>query len=299
MKTSAECLACFLRQTVQVGRVCHCSEESQIASVKAVSRLLPEMDTMKSPPENAYDVYQTIHVATGVEDPYKELKNQSNAQALKLLESLRLEVLSDDVPLLAAVRFAIAGNIIDYGAMSNPDINKALAQSRSSVPVVDHSTAFLARINTLEKGARILYLADNCGEIVYDALLLEGLHKSGFDLTVAVKDGPIINDALLEDAYAAGLDKYARIISNGTRCPGTVLDLCSLEFVEIFETADLIISKGQGNFESLSEVDRDIVFLLTVKCRVAARHLAELTDTAPGDVPGNGEMAIYFSRAAT
>lgn len=298
MKTNVECLVCFLRQALQVARICHCSEKSQIASIKAVSAVLPGMDTTKSPPENALHVYRAIGTATGIDDPYRELKNKSNAQALEMLPSLRKELQGTEEPLLTAALFAIAGNIIDYGAMSNPDIDKALLHSRVCVPVVDHSTAFLERIYGLEKGASILYLADNCGEIVYDALLIEGLHNYGFDITVAVKDGPIINDALVEDAYTAGLDKYANVISNGTRCPGTVLDLCSSEFLELFETADLVISKGQGNFESLSEVNREIVFLLTVKCRVAALHLAELTGADAGDLPGKGEMAIYFSRAA-
>lgn len=297
MKTNVECLVCLLKQTMRVGQICNCDEYSLIASVKAVSALLSKMDMSKSPPENALFVYSAIGAATGVEDPYFKLKKESNAQALKLLASLRLEVQNSEEPLLTATRFAIAGNIIDYGAMSNPDINKALARSRALVPAINHSRLFLKRVDNLKKGARILYLADNCGEIVYDTLLLEYLHKHSFDITVAVKDGPIINDALIEDAYEAGLDKYARIITNGTRCPGTVLGLCSIEFLEIFDNADLIISKGQGNFESLSEVDREIAFLLTVKCRVAANHLASITGTEPDDLPGQGEMAIYCSSA--
>ena len=112
---------------------------------------------------------------------------------------------------------------------------------------------------------------------------------------MAVKDGPIINDALREDALAAGLDRYARIISNGSRCPGTVLADCSPEFRQVFANADLIIAKGQGNFESLSEVDREIYFLLTVKCPVAARHMAQLAGMDEARLPGKGEMAVFHS----
>ena len=141
----------------------------------------------------------------------------------------------------------------------------------------------------------MLYLADNCGEIVYDRLLIEYLFRRGFAITLAVKDGPIINDALLEDALTAGLDRFARIISNGSRCPGTVLDQCSLEFRQLFASADVVISKGQGNFESLSDIDREVFFLLMLKCRVAASHMAELAAVARENLPGQGEMVVYCS----
>jgi len=296
MKTDVECLVCFLRQAIQVSRICCCPGTTQIAVVKAVSSLVSEMDILKSPPENALQVYGTIAAITGVDDPYRKLKKEGNEQAIKLLPALRKEVKASGEPLLAAVRFAIAGNIIDYGAIDNPDIDRALDRSRVFAPVVDDSLLFFKRVKELKRNSKVLYLADNCGEIVYDSLLIECLFEYGFDITVVVKDGPIINDALAGDALVAGLGKYARIITNGTRCPGTVLDLCSTEFVGYFNDADLIISKGQGNFESLSEVDRDIFFLLTVKCAIAARHMADLTGTKLEYLPGKGEMAVFYSR---
>jgi damage-control phosphatase, subfamily I len=201
--------------------------------------------------------------------------------------------------LTTALRFIIAGNCIDYGAFTNVDILKALDRSRNSTFVVDHSTQLRDRIASLKQGATVLYLADNSGEIVYDCLLIEYLFRHGFAITIAVKDGPIINDALTEDALAANLDRFGRIISNGSRCPGTVLDQCSAEFRQIFASTDLVIAKGQGNFESLSEVDREIFFLLMLKCRVAARHMAELAEIDPANLPGQGEMAVYCSAMNT
>ncbi len=295
MKTSVECLPCFLRQSLQVARISGCSHQLQMHVVKQIAAIVTEVDVTRSPPANAQLIYRKIADLTGCEDPYLSLKKESNEAALKMLSGLRDEISGTVEELSAAVCFAIAGNIIDYGAFETFNIKKALEAGRKKILAVDHSRLLVDRVGSLKPGATVLYLADNCGEIVYDSLLIEYLFRQGFTLTVAVKDGPIINDALKEDALFAGLDRYARIISNGTRCPGTVLEECSPEFRELFVAADLVIAKGQGNFESLSEVEREIFFLLTLKCSVAARHMAELVGVVPESFPGTGEMAVYCS----
>ncbi len=295
MKTQAECLPCLLRQALQVARIMHCSEEQQIHILQAVATEIAGLDVTKSPPANANPIYRKIAEITRCEDPYWEKKRVSNEQALLIVPSLRQEIKGSDDELAAAVRFAIAGNIIDYGAFETFDIEAALERSRSTSLAVDNYSELSEAISRLKKGSKVLYLTDNCGEIVYDSLLLEYLHQRGLDITIAVKDGPIINDALREDALAAGLDRYGRIISNGGRFPGTELEDSSPEFVGIFYAAELVISKGQGNFESLSEVDRDIFFLLTIKCPPAARHMAVQSGVNPDRLRGEGEMAVYYS----
>ncbi len=295
MKTNVACLPCLLRQSLQVARINKCSEELQIQVVQAVSEIIAGLEVEKSPPANATAVYRKIAELTGCEDPYSEKKKLSNEQAMEILPGLQKEIRGSEQELDAAVRIAIAGNIIDYGALSDFDVVAALENCRNAELAVDDRLALYDAIGRLEKGAKVLYLADNCGEIVYDSLLIEYLFYRGLDMTVAVKEGPIINDALREDACTAGLDKYARIISNGTRCPGTVLEQCSPEFIDVFDKADLIISKGQGNFESLSGVDVDIFFLLTVKCAVAARHLAELAGLGANRISGDCDLVVYFS----
>ena len=274
MKTNADCLPCLLRQALQVARITNCPEDKQLHILQAVSSVIALLDITKSPPASANLIYQKIAEITGCEDPYHDKKMASNEQALKIVPGLRREIKGTDHELLSAVRFAIAGNIIDYGAFETFDIEAALERSRSASLAVDHFSQLCDALERLTTGSKILYLTDNCGEIVYDSLLIEYLHQHGFDITIAVKDGPIINDALLEDALAAGLDKYGRIITNGGRFPGTELEECSQQFLDIFNAADMVISKGQGNFESLSEVERDVFFLLTVKCAVAAQHMA-------------------------
>ena len=295
MKTDAECLSCFVRQALQVARVAECSPAQQISVVKKVSALVAGIDTQLNPPANAECVYRAIAEITGNDDPYRRLKIESNDHALKIVSTLRQEIQAAGEKLANIVRFVIAGNCIDYGTFASVDILGALNTCRNSPLAVDHTAHLQERIDSLAKGAEVLYLADNSGEIVYDQLLVQYLFERGYKITLAVKDGPIINDALREDALAAGLDRFARIISNGSRCPGTVLPRCSEEFRRIFATSDLVISKGQGNFESLSEESREIFFLLMIKCGVAAKRLAELTGINAEHFSGRGEMAIYCS----
>ncbi len=295
MKTDVECFPCLLRQALQVARITNCSEKQQIHIVQTVCSLMAEMDVKKSPPANAATIYREIAQITGCEDPYYNKKIENNEQALKIVSCLRQEIRGKDQELSSAVRFAIAGNIIDYGAFEKFDIAAALEHSRTAQLAVDHFAYFTEELNSLKKGSTLLYLADNCGEIVYDSLLIENLYHQGFEIVIAVKDGPIINDALVEDALFAGLDKYGRIITNGCRHPGTELDECSELFLDTFSSADMVIAKGQGNFESLSEVDRPIFFLLTLKCPVAARHMSELNEPCADKLAGKGEMAVYYS----
>lgn len=295
MKMHEDCLPCYLRQALRVARICSSRKEDHLAVSVAVARLLTDLDMEQTPPANAIAVYGCIAAVTGCPDPYRDLKRRSNEQAMALLPLLQEEVMAAPDPLAAAIRFAVAGNSIDYGACATVDIEQALSRCRATVPVIDHLQVLLERVRQLKNGSRVLYLADNCGEIVYDQLVLEILHEMGLDLTVAVRGGPIINDASLEDALACGLDRHARLISSGVACPGTSLAHCSGELLGHFHHADLVISKGQGNFETLSEVAREVFFLFLVKCRAAGEHLAALTGTDPRLLPGRGEMAVYCS----
>lgn len=296
MRTDVACLPCFVRQSLQVARNAECSPEIQLRVVQKIATMIASLDMHLSPPDNAGSIYQAIAEITGCEDPYRRLKTISNTEAIKIVPILRREIEASTSPLTMTLRFAIAGNCIDFGAFADIDIMASLDKSRISSFAVDHTALLHDRIASLKNGAKVLYLCDNSGEIVYDTLLVEHLFKRGFAITIAVKDGPIINDALLEDALVAGLDRFGRIISNGSRCPGTVLDQCSAEFRRIFASADLVISKGQGNFESLSEVDREIFFLLVLKCSVAAGRMAELAGVEAVNLPGLGEMAVYCSK---
>lgn len=292
MKTALECLPCYMRQALQVARISTDDIDLQLRTLQQVAKLTTSMNMEKTPPENSVAVYQTIAAISGCADPYLEIKKQSNEQALAVLSEFTKIVENSADPLAMALRLAIGGNIIDYGAMHSFDVDAAMARCLQKEFVVDNSTELLHQLRSLEAGAKVLYLADNSGEIVYDSLVVAELARMGIDVTVVVKSGAIINDALVADALACGMNNHAKILENGTSCPGTPLDDCSEELLLAFQEADLIISKGQGNFETLSEANAEIFFLLTVKCSVVGAHLAEISKTAKDDLPGEGELVL-------
>jgi uncharacterized protein with ATP-grasp and redox domains len=226
---------------------------------------------------------------SGCSDIFADLKDLSNRKALDLLPELVKKVEESNEPLRTAALLAIAGNIIDYGAHHDFDINTSIEKCLHTKPAIDDLEQLR---RDLDKAGKILYLGDNCGEAAFDRLLIA---QTGEEITYAVKERPIINDALKEDAATCGLGDLCRIISNGTDCPGTPLEKCSEEFREIFAEADLIISKGQGNFETLSEVSAPIYFLLMVKCEVVAEHVAELTGRQPGSIK-TGDLVLMKNR---
>jgi damage-control phosphatase, subfamily I len=282
-----------MRQALQVARLSTNDPELQLQAIRRVAELTRAMDMDRTPPENSVPVYQAIAEITACADPYFEIKQQSNEQALALLPEFQKELEHSDDSLAVALRLAIGGNIIDYGATHSFDVDTALARCLKAPFAVDHSRELQRQVKALGKGAKVLYLADNSGEIVYDSLVVRILADLGMNVTVAVKSGAIINDALLSDAEACGLDKIATILENGTNCPGTPLATCCDPLQQAFTDADLIISKGQGNFETLSEVKAEIFFLLTVKCSVVGAHLAEISGVPHQGLPGNGELVLF------
>jgi hypothetical protein len=284
MKTSLDCLPCLYKQALYTIRLCTKDPDLQRKVLNYVGRLLNDLDLSLSPPENSVSVYETIAERCAVRDPFGGLKRRGNDAALKMRPQIIEKINRSEDPILAAVKFAIAGNIIDYGSHQKFDIQQTLHKCLTAPAIIDDYKEFRS---DLEKADNILYLADNCGEIVFDGILIERLNKK---ITLAVKEFPIINDALLEDVYYCGLDTFCTPVSNGTGCPGTPVEECSEVFKEIFHSADLIISKGQGNFETLSETAKPIYFLLQVKCPIVGRHIKMISGC--GKQIQTGEMVL-------
>jgi uncharacterized protein with ATP-grasp and redox domains len=237
--------------------------------MKTILAEASQMDMEQSPPAFAQQIHRRLRTATGTTDPYLEIKRQFNRIANELLPDIRKIIDAADDRFEASLKAAIAGNVIDFGIggdITEEDVHDAVAK------IVD--APFVGNIEELkqevEKAQNILYLADNAGEIVFDRLLIEQLPKHR--VTLAVRGCPILNDATIDDAEFAGLDQLVKIIGNGSDAPGTILPDCSDEFLEIFRNADLIIAKGQGNFETLSHCPENIFFMLKVKCQVIASH---------------------------
>jgi len=212
-------------------------------------------------------IYKIIYHTADTDDPFREIKRSATDLLLARYEEIKKMIRSADDPLYAALRFAAIGNAIDLGA--NPDCNiedELMRFHDSDFDVCDYHEFQ----HELKKTQHILYIADNAGETVLDRLLIE---QMDIQTTYAVRSRPIINDATMEDALQAGLHTVADVISSGSDAPGTVWSLCSDEFKQIFSDADMVISKGQGNYETLSDQTRPLFFLLKVKCPVIARDI--------------------------
>jgi uncharacterized protein with ATP-grasp and redox domains len=212
-------------------------------------------------------VYKAIYDTADITDPFKEIKEQCTAQLMPRYNDFKKEIMQTSDPLYAALRYACLGNAIDLGANPDFDIINDLEALFDKDFDVCHYDKFK---ESLQKASAILYIADNAGETVFDRLLIEQL---AIPVMYAVRSQPIINDAVCEDAKNAGIDEVAEIITSGCDAPGTILELCSERFKEIFDNADMIISKGQGNYETLSDQNRPLFFLLKVKCPVIARDI--------------------------
>lgn len=268
MKTYIDCIPCFISQSLNAARLATPDEKIHEDVMRGVLSEVSTMDLSQPPPLMGQYIHEVIRKLTGNADPYKRVKDRFNQFALELLPDLLKKVRESSSPLETSCRIAIAGNIIDYGVNSQLDKATVLDTIEQAVttPVFGDMEAFQAAVDSAET---ILYLGDNTGEIVFDRLLVEQLSPDR--VTYVVRGDPIINDATMIDAENTGMTKMVRVIDNGTDAPGTILSICSDNFMKYYNDADLVISKGQGNYETLSEEDKNIFFLFKAKCRIAAR----------------------------
>ncbi len=275
MKTYEECIPCLLRQAHQIADLATSDETLKNEIIDDLVSLIPGLSFESSPPETARLIQKKIKKKVLGRDIYKDIKAKSNQMALKLYPQMKEMIEHSKEKLLTAVEMAIAGNVIDYGAKNTLNIEQEIdqlfkGQFQKHAKVVFDFGQFKQALNETNE---ILYLADNAGEIVFDKILIEELVSQGKKVILAVRGEPVINDALMEDALSCGLDQVAQVISSGVDAPGTILKYCCEEFLTIYRKSQLIISKGQGNYEALSEEKEPIYFLLRAKCPVIADHL--------------------------
>ena len=266
-----------MRQALDAARMATDNPAVQRKILDRVAELLPTVPLDSTPVDLGQLVHRLVWEVTGVADPYAKVKKESNDLGLKLYPTLKSQVEGSEDRLSIALKVAGAGNIIDFGPKLTVAPNRSIEQivndsftqalQDSLDPVQYH--AFKEKLTEVEE---ILYLGDNTGEIVCDKILIEELVRQGKEVTFVTRGEPIINDVTLADARYVGLGKVATVITNGSDAPGTRLSDCSPEFVAAFQSAELIISKGQGNFEGLSNVPGPIFFLFKVKCPVIARE---------------------------
>ncbi len=269
MKIYKKCFPCFDKQLESA--LMHIDKGLHNEIRQEVQELFANIDVSLSPPEIAGEMFTIIDKWTNGLDTYYDIKEKSNKYILDMCDELSALIANSDDAFVTALKLAITGNIIDYGAKNNyseTEIHNELELGLSA----KYANENIEKLrNEIDKAKSILYLADNAGEIVFDKLFIEQLPME--KIILAVRGKPAINDALIKDAKDVGLDKIVKVIDNGAGYPGTVLNKCSDEFIKVFNNADLIISKGQGNYETLSDVNANIFFLLRAKCPVVAEDL--------------------------
>lgn len=275
MKTDLSCIPCILRQTIDTVNLAVSDEELRKQTVSAVLHYLQDIDYQIAPPALGKRVFEILHEITGNPDPYFEIKQKYNAMALALYDDLKRLVFQNPEAVQTAAKLAVAGNTIDFGTPNREfNLEQLLENIYRTNFSINHFEQFIL---DLKRAKKILYLADNAGEIVFDRLFIEILKRYypelGLEFTVVVRGAPIINDATLDDARMVGLDRIAHVIHNGDNAPATILSDVSAEMRRQYEDADIIISKGMGNYETLDEETRLIYYLLRVKCPLTAKNI--------------------------
>ena len=263
-----DCIPCAIGSLITLFKKGLVTTEKQEQMMRAFLEYLSKIEYNQSPPQLGREMHRIIRQILNNPDPYYDIKQEFNRLMLEYYPDLKKMVDQADNPFQMALRLAIAGNVIDYGPNHPFDINKTLEQAKSIVLAIDDSRALQA---SLSQAKTLLYLGDNAGEIVMDRIFLETINHP--NVYFAVRGAPIINDALIEDAELAAIHKIAHLLTNGDDAPGTILENTSVEFKDIFEQADLVISKGQGNYEGLQGIDKNIYFVLMTKCDHVANYL--------------------------
>lgn len=267
MKIAFECIPCMIRQAIEVAQELTDDTDKQKEIITRSLKEISNIDFDETAPVVSRLIHNHAKEVANNPDPYKELKHNHNFIAEEICKDFNLNRIIDESadPLETACKLSIAGNIIDMGAYTVVERHFIEAAVQSSLKdSLDPYILDQLKIK-MDSAKKVLFLADNAGEIVFDKLLINRLDNS--KITYVVKGGPIVNDATSVDARESGIDKIVRVIDTGVDCQGTPLNICSEDFIREYESADFIISKGQANYETLSETDnKDIFYLLKAKC---------------------------------
>ena len=269
MKLQPECVTCIIAQVKNVTTMFELSEDEKKAAMDDTHAYLAQANYEGCTPESMGELWQILLGHVGGEDPYASIKSLCNQEAMKMLPEAQQKIARAKEPFTVALKYAIAGNLIDYGLEHPVTIEEQNAQidaiANTTFSIDDSDLLLLALANA----KTMLYLGDNAGEIVFDKLLIEQIRKRfpALELSFVVKGSPVLNDVTYADAQEVGMPELARVIDNGDASPGTVLPRTSKAFRSAFAEADVILSKGQGNYESLSGVEKEhLFFLFTAKC---------------------------------
>jgi len=271
MRTYLDCIPCFVRQALEAARMVTDDAGIHEKAMREALRMSGEFSFEDPPPVMGGRIHKLVKQLSGSDDPYASVKGRSNHKAMDIAPKLEALVAESDDPFETALRLAIAGNIIDYGVVGHTVDDNLMAAMEEALSVALDRERVEALRRDVAGARRILYILDNAGEIVFDAIFIKTIGPE--KVTAAVRSAPIINDVTMKDAVDTGLTYLVPVIDSGSELPGTVLAQTTPDFRARYDAADVIIAKGQGNYETLNEESGNIYLLLRVKCAVAARDL--------------------------
>ncbi len=274
IRLSSECIKCLLNKYMNQ-LPCEMGEDTKIEYFQKILKIISETNPEVSAPEIVAEVTTLQKQMFGKAEDYTELKKYYNA----LMDSLGTE-LSENIEKSSdgfrlAMSYSMLGNYIDFGAMDSVDENKLKEMLKDASNINFDSVEYDNLKADLSKSKKLVFITDNCGEVALDKLFMSKIKKDypNIDLQIIVRGSPVLNDATIEDALQIGLDKIARITPNGSNVAGTCLDKISNEAKDIIDSADVIIAKGQGNFETMRYCQRNVYYLFLCKCQLFAdRH---------------------------
>ncbi|MGC8737705.1 MAG: damage-control phosphatase ARMT1 family protein [Candidatus Hydrogenedens sp.] len=287
MKSTVECLECFMRQAYRSAVLATNDIEIRRQILVKVGEELGKMDLSHSPAELSLIIYQITNQLSRNPDPYAEQKKMQNDLALSIENELRQIRTQSQYPLLTALQLSAAGNIIDLGILKSDeiDVHSAIKHAITISFAVNHFEQF---VKDLQHCKELLFFLDNAGEIVFDKILIEELQKHTKVIAVA-KGSPIINDACMEDVYKVKLNDVCDVISMEKGWIGAPWRQLEQPLRNKMDNADIILGKGQGNYETLDDYPGNVYLLLKAKCPVVAKHMGV----------NEGEIGFISTKLAT
>ncbi|MGB3913263.1 MAG: ARMT1-like domain-containing protein [Thermacetogeniaceae bacterium] len=273
MKSTVDCMPCYIKQVISTLRIAGIKEEEQYPIINALFPTIAQLDPLKTPAENSSIVLFETYRLIGNDDPYREAKEASNQLARTFYPAMERIVSYSENPLLTALKTSAAGNVIDMGINPDFDIGASISQELQRGFQRDDFDTFQ---EMLREGGSLVMIGDNSGEIVFDYLLLSLLKNFTNELYYVVKGGPIINDATMDDAEEVGISLIAKILTTGNNYLGVIPEKCSQALCSAIEAASVVLAKGQANYETLegtSFAGDKTFFLLQAKCPAIAENL--------------------------
>ena len=267
-----ECILCILNQIIRVSEYLKLDKKKGDLIFKEALKKVSKMNfSGVTSPEFSAKVYEIFNEILGEKDPYKRLRKEQKDMVLEKINFFRSEIKNSTEPLFHASLYSLVGNIIDYGSAELFDLNE-IFEKIDDINITLNDYPEFKKI--LKKGKKLLIIGDNAGEAVFDMLFIEQIKEFNPEIEVfyGVRSQPAINDVLREDAKYIGLEKIAEIIETGSTFAGTVISKSTEKFQNIYHSSDIVISKGQGNYETLDEERENIFFIFKVKCNIVAKH---------------------------